>query len=86
MDDELDKQLRQAASTASRYCFPQLHVISFSYAPVFGWRCLIQESRFVSVCVGVAAKPSMAFNEALRELVDRRSQELDEKHGHGGSG
>ncbi len=86
MDDELDKQLRRARAMASKYCSPQLHVISFSYAPVLGWRCLIQESRFVSVCVGTAAKPSEAFKEALSELVDRRSQELDEKHGHGGNG
>lgn len=85
MDDELDKQLRQAASTASKYCSPQLNVIAFSYSPVTGWHCLIQEARLASVCVGVAAKPSMAFNEALSELVNRRTQELDEKHGHGGN-
>ncbi len=79
MDDELDVQLRQAAAMASQYCSPQLHVISFTYSPPTGWRCIIQESRFVSVCVGVAGSPSTAFNEALRELVTRRSQELHEK-------
>ena len=80
MDDALDVELRRAAAMASKYCLPQLHVISFSYAPPLGWRCLIQESRFVSVCVGTAAEPSLAFNEALQELVIRRSQEIDEEH------
>lgn len=80
MGDALDMELRRAAAMASKYCSPQLHVISFSYAPPLGWRCLIQESRFVSVCVGTAAEPSTAFNEALQELVARRNQELNEKH------
>ena len=78
MANALDVELRGAAGTASKYCTPQLHVISFSYAPRIGWRCIIQESRFVAVCIGIGAEPSEAFNEALRDLVTRRKQELDE--------
>lgn len=78
MDNALDAELRGAAGTASKYCTPQLHVISFSYAPRIGWRCLIQESRFVPVSIGIGAEPSEAFNEALRDLVERREQEENE--------
>ena len=79
MDDALDKELRQAAITASKFCTPQLHVISFHYSPPTGWMCMIQESRMVDASVGVGAKPSKALLKAMEELVERRSQEYEDQ-------
>ena len=81
MDNALDVELRHCAEMAAKFCEPQLHVIGFSYAPPTGWRCIIQESRFVPVSIGIGAEPSAAFNTALRDLITRRNNEINENQG-----
>lgn len=81
MDNALDEELGYIVETVSKLCVPQLHVISFSYAPPIGWRCMIQESRFVEAAMGLGAEPSAAFTAATNDLVERRVKEIDENQG-----
>lgn len=69
--ESLDLGLRRMVAAANAVCKPQLHVFTLNYS-FHGWACMIQESRFTEVAIGMhETSPIKAVEKALEVIRER---------------